>query len=599
MSFTKKDQRMHQLKVETGRKNIVDIYGKEHNGFSRRNFLSSGLVTLTAGFLPTPLIQLLARQAHAAGVLDCPKDQRDFPIFVNIQLNGGPALFAQHVAAGTNGRALTSYAKMALPVMPRRVGYFANKAPFWIDDHLAGQSPRPQSGMMLGLFKHLPRPNLGGVVDDPVTGIQMPASLADNINQDLHDNTSFVAVACESVDDSFNNPIDLSGVLSAAGITGNSLPHLLTGVGSFQGESLNTVPIVQGAGCILPPAPMTIVHTKGTALAEDFLKNSIKMTGSLESLTDPLALVNAINDLSSLQLGALANSPQSSESRSVLRRLMRCATDQNNKTIQIGGEYNIYSNSYPTNNTANGNARSSTAVKEIWMKNKSAADVTTQMVRLGLTADNMNVQMARIGTVVSACASGLGQACTINLGGYDYHQSFYSREDAHVKDIFYGDVIGRCLRTAKAFNKKMFIYVTADGSVQNSGQTPDADWTGEFFKRGMHYIFAYTPPALGSAPRTEGLTMADGNVDAPFQLNQFSESQNVVKTSNIVDSAHPIGNLASQDLCAAAVFLNYLNHAGHIDVIDKPALAKVKQKLVSAVPSQFTMDQFYTRIKAS
>lgn len=589
MSFTKKDKKMHDLMVSSGRKNIIDIHGRDHNGFSRRNFLSSGLVTLTAGFLPTPLIQLVTQKAYASGGLDCPKDPNEFPIFVNLQLNGGPALFAQHVASSSNGGPLTNYTDMAFS--PRRVAYFANQAPFWITD--PGEM---QSGMMVGLFNHLPRPTLTGTETNS-RAIQVPPSLMDTINKDIHDNTAFVAIACESVDDSFNNPVDLSGVLAAAGIVGNSLPHLLTGVGSFQGESLSSVPIIQGAGCILPSAPMTVVHTTGSALAEHFLRNSVQLTGSLNSLSDPATLMNAINDLSDLQLRALANSPQSTESRSVFQRLLRCATDQNKRTIAAGGQYNIYDNNYPTNSSATGVLRSSPAVKEIWAKNKTDSDRTTRMNALGLTAENMNVQMARIGTIVSACASGLGQACTINLGGYDYHTSFYSRVDADKKDEFYGDVIGRCLRTAKAFNRKMFIYVTADGSVQNSSKTNGADWTGEFFKRGMHYIFAYNP--TGGPPVTEGLNMGTNNEDAPFQLNQFSESARVVKTSNIVENAHPVGNLASQDLCAAAVFLNYLNHAGHPSVLNKPALAKVKEKLVAATPSSFTMDQYFARIKVS
>lgn len=598
MSMTKKDLRMQKLLMESGRKDLVNTYGNAHNRFSRRDFMSSGLVSLTASFLPVPLMQLITDKAHAAEALDCPKDPREFPIFVNIQLNGGPALFAQHVASGSKGAGLgTGYVKMAMG-NPRRVAYFANQAPFWITE-----DSQQQSGMMRGLFYHLPRPDLTVTQDDPLTEVQIPQRpLLDNINKQIHDNTSFVAVACESIDDSFNNPIDLSGVLAAAGIVGNSLPHLLTGVGAFQSESLSETPIVQGSGCILPPAPMTTVFTRAPALAENFLKNSVKLTGALETLTnsEPDKLVAAINELSDIQLRGLANNPNSTESRENLRRLLRCASNQNIATIAAGGYYNIYEDSYPHNNESISDKRASTAPKDIWIRNKNDTDHTTSLMRArGLTAANMNLQLSRIGTVVSACANRLGHACTINLGGYDYHMSLYDRNDADFKDRFFGDIVGRCLRTARAFNRKMFIYVTADGSVANAGQTASSDWTGEFFKRGMHYIFAYNPPSVGAPPATEGLNMGEGNIDARWQLNQFSETQQVVKTSNIISTAHPIGNVASQDLCGAAVFLNYLNHAGYPEIIDKPALAKLKKRLVDATPSQFSIQQYYTRIKVS
>ncbi len=591
MSFTKKDKQMYKLMVDSGHKKIIDIHASCHKGFSRRDILSSGLATMTAGFLPVPLMQLITQKAHASDALDCPKESGDFPIFVNIQLNGGPALFAQHLASGSKGAPLDSYAKMALPPSPRRVAYFANKAPFWIDDNA-----QPQSGMMRGLFRHLPRPVLTGLTADPITGAQQPTAFVDNIHKNLHDHTSFVAVACESIDDSFNNPIDLSGVLAAAGIVGNSLPHLLTGVGSFQSESINEIPIVQGAGCILAPAPMTIVHTKAPALAEDFLRNSITLTGALQGVPEPAALMSAINELSDIQLRALANSPHSTESRAHFRRLLRCATTQNETTIASGGAYNIYDNTHPKNAVDTGVDRTSVALKTIWKKNRTDAEATSRMMALGLNGANMNIQLARIGTIVSACASGLGQACTINLGGYDYHEGFYDRASANVKDEFYGDIIGRCLRTAATYNRKMFIYVSADGSVANAGLTPDSPWTGEFFKRGMHYIFAYTP---GAAPATAGLAIGENNEDASFQLNQFSESQNVVKTTNQVATANPIGAVSAQDLCGAAVFLNYLNHAGRPDILDKPALAKIKKKLVDSTPSEFSIDQYFARIKSS
>jgi len=572
MSITKKDLKMKRMETEEQFHRLLKEYiaAGHRRPRSRREFLTAGLSTAgTMLFMPT-VAQLISRSAWGAEIECAGSSGANFPAFINIQLNGGPALFANFLIRGSGGAPLgqSTYQMLGMggtprcdedPASPNYGLLFANKAPFWIDD--PGQ---PQSGFAMGLLKALPR-----TAGTPSKGV--------------HDKTVFVGISAESIDDldligaRGTKGNDLSGMLAAAGIIGDSLPHLLSGYGAFLSEDFSP-PVNQYAGAIIPSTKMLKVETAAS------IETSLAFRGAIGAMPGdmPTRLLAAIENLSKHQVDALANNPSSPESQKLLKRLISCSTEKNSDVIKGSNVADIYSASFPKGTDG-------TDIGTIWARDKVDADVNAQLIGKGLTAARMNDVITRVGlTVANVLRGRLASAATINLGGYDYHSSFYTRASAGLKDRFYGDIVGRILSTARAFNRPVFIHISTDGSVNNSNSTsPTVDWLADFPKRSMNYIIAYDPV---KTPITEGYTLGNYS-DAAYQLNHFT-------TGGVVATVNPIGSLDAQDLCGAAVFLNYLNFANRPDIIESDAMAKVRTRLAGAVPiGGGSIFDYFTRIK--
>jgi hypothetical protein len=558
MSITKKDLKMMQLEREEQSNTITKEYVEcgHTKPNSRREFLNSGLIAMGGAlFLPT-FSQLISQSAWGQSIT-CPDASGggiSTPAFINIQLCGGSANFANFIARGPNGDALTDYEKLGMGFAPRVENLFSNGAPFWINPgDTAGAS-----GFAQGLLKVVPRAN------------------------DIHSKTAFVAVAAESVDDRATNPQDLSGMLQAGGFIGSSLPYLLTGYGAFLTETL-VPPTNQFVGGVIPSANFLKVETKAS------ISSSLNVKGALGTMSAgmPQKLIKAIEDLNKLQVEALASDPKSHESQKIFKQLMTCASEKNTSILGSASIVDIYDGAFPTNAAAD----AALQVKNIWAKNKSDidgdGDNNAQLRGKGLNKTLMHSVLERTGLAVSNCIRGFSGAALVNLGGYDYHSAFYTRASAELKDKFVGDIVGRILMTAKAFNRPVFIYITADGSVNNQkSASPEVDWSGDYPKRAINYILAYKPTG---APTTAGVTVGSYS-DASYQLNHFS-------SAHVVGSQNPIGSLDAQDLTAAAVFLNYLNFAGKGADINSAKLAAVKKRLQDSLPSGTDIMSYYTRIK--
>lgn len=557
MSISKKDLQMLQLQQQCQRNDLVGKYIESGHAkpTTRREFLNSGLIAMGGALLMPTLAQLIAQSAWA-DTISCSgggANPLSTPAFINIQLSGGSANFANHVIRGNNGDPLSNYAALGMGFAPRVENLFANSAPFWINP---GDAPGA-SGFALGLLNVVPRTN------------------------DIFNKTAFVAVAAESADDRRSNPGDLSGLLEAAGFIGSSLPYLLTGYGGPLSEAF-----VPGGndfvGAILNSAIMLNVTSKSS------IEGSLKVKGALGALPSgmPQKLVKAIEDLSKLQVESLANDPNSHESQKIYKEMMMCSNQKNTSILGTPKVVDIYSADFPTNQATNAAER----VSEIWKQNKGTESTNADLSNLGFNFPLMNAVIERSGLAVANCMQGLSGAAIVSLGGYDYHSSLYNRRDAELKDKFFGDIVGRTLLTAKAFNRKVFIYVSADGSVNNSDtSSSDVNWNSDYAKRATNYILAYDP---AGAPSTAGVTVGNYS-DAPFQLNHFSAAQ-------VVDPSNPISSLDAHDLCAAAVFLNFLNFAKKSDLIfSNAALAPVKKRLQDALPAGAgDIINYYTRIKS-
>lgn len=563
MSISKKDLKMMELLRQEQSNTVIKDYVLcgHTKPRTRREFLNSGLISMGGALFAPTLLQLISQSAWGATV-SCGGGGSPAvavpttPAFINIQMNGGSANFANFIAKGNGGAPLPDYTKLGMGSAFREEALFSNSAPFWINP---GDAPGA-SGFAQGLLRTVPRA------------------------EDIYSKSVFIAVSAESVDDNRNNKQDISGMLQAAGFVGSSLPYLLTGYGAFLSETL-TAPVNQFAGAIIPSPNLLSVTTAAS------ISGSLKPKGALAALSagDLSKLVKSIEDLSKLEVEAVIANPNSNESQKILRDLTYCATEKNTSLVSTGSVVDISDATFPTNTPS-----TPLSVKTIWDENKTDVDGdghnNAQLRSKGLNKDLMNAVLRRTGNTVANCIRGFSGAALVNLGGYDYHSAFYTRASAELKDKFVGDIVGRVLKTAKAFNRPVFIYVSADGSVSSQNSSLNTvDWSGDFPKRGMNYIIAYDP--VNGAPPVAGVTVGSYS-DTSYQLNHFSDQ-------HVVSNVNPIGSLDAQDLCASAVFLNFLNFAKQGSQIDtNPALAMVKKRLTDALPSgAANIMSYYTRIK--
>lgn len=525
---------------------------------TRREFLNAGLISGGSALFAPTLLQLFSQSAWGQTAVNCAggASANTTPAFINIQLNGGSANFANFLTRGNGGDPLANYELLGMGAAPRPDTLFANNAPFWINP---ADSPGA-SGFAQGLVRSLPR------------------------TSDIHSKTVFVSVAAESVDDRRTNTQDFTGMLQAAGFIGSSLPYMLTGYGAFLSE-IKATPVNQFDGAIIGTPNMLKVESVAS------ISGSLTPKGSLATMTPTMRanLVTAIESLSKLEVDAVINNPKSHESQKIIRELTYCATEKNKSLVANASEVNYKNAAFPTNDASDATLR----VSNIWdASNITDADGdmynNAQLREKGLNASLMRYVLDLAALSVTNCMRGYSGAALINLGGYDYHSAFYTRASAELKDKFVGDLVARVLKTAKAFNRPVFIYVNADGSVSSQKSASNSvDWSGDFPKRGMNFIIAYNP---SGAPSVAGVTVGNYS-DASFQLNHFTDA-------GVVSNANPIGSLDAQDLAAAAVFLNFLNFAGKGSLINTlPALANVKKRLTDAMPTGTDIMSYYTRIK--
>lgn len=521
---------------------------------TRREFLTSGLMAAATSMFPTSILSLLSQSAWAQD-LGC-ESSNDLPAYVNLQLAGGPALFAQHVAHGNNGSAFANYAILGMGSGPQIGEYFKNKAPFY-EPSPAG----PGSGFLLGMQSRMGAEIFKDIIGGPAVGT--PGK------------SVFIAVACKSIDDVLTNKHDLAGMLSKAGLGGGILPYLLV-----ETSNASPVPVDLGSNRFKPAVYSAPTYL--SAQSRDAIEASLGFKGALLTNLGPKEnsfelqnqLMTAINNLTRFQAQQLISQPNSSESRKLAYQLSQCATAKSQKVMQ-------------SQTTIDLNITNDTTMKAIWAENYTVG---------GFSADFKNSVSSMIGTSVVATLRGLSPACTAVIGGFDYHAGSSqspNRKASDDKDYYAGQVVANILMTARALNKKVFLYISSDGSVStplSSSNPVDILWVGDYAERGMNYIIAYDP---------SGTIEAKGYVsqsyrDAAFQLNHFIVASN---TDLVVGTVNPIGSAENQDLAAAAVFANYLSFAKREDLMRTNNLTVARQKLEDAMPSGETnLFNYFSRI---
>jgi len=547
------------MKAKKEHKQVRDKVGRYANQpghrvpQTRREFLASGLLSAGVSVLGPSLLGMVSRSAHAQA-LGC-NNLADLPCYINLQLAGGPALFANHLAHGAEGNPLPSYAILGVGNGPSIAYHFANNAPFFAPD-----GARAGSGFLRGLKNRLGTALFNEIVGGTTSGTAGKAV--------------FVAVACKSVDDTLTNKHDLTPLLIRAGLGGGALPYMLyqtrtgndvnLGVNRFKGAFFDAPAYLMGN---------SVAAIESSLGFKGALVNDLK-TETHTALQLQEELIGAINNLTQVQVDAMLNAPGSRESRRTFLELARCGSAKNLDILKVqkGVKVDIYQEP---------------ALAAIWAK-------TFTGFAGGFDAAYKNDVAGLLGVNVSSAIKGLSGACTAVLGGYDYHAGQTDTRAAQDdKDQYAGEIVANILATAKALGKRVFIYISADGSVSspnNAGASANQPWQGDYSERGMNYIIAYDPAATITAKPY----ISPSYKDASFQLNHFSRN---ASEDLVAGSANPISNTDAQDLAAAAVFTNYLSFAKRKDLLNLGPFAQVRKRLADALPTgEGDIFNFFSRI---
>lgn len=246
---------------------------------TRRDFLSSGLMSFSATMFMPSMLTMMSRAgfAQAQEIICKAAGLTTLCPFISIKLSGGAAMGANFVPRDKGNQLLASYTKMGMGLAGRFTmeSDFANKVGFY-------------------------------------TGSQMLVGIRSVASINTRNSSHFVGMPVRSQDDTSMNMFDITGLVAKAGMAGKILPNLGT-AGTATG--VNNQPAY-----LKPPAPLVVGRY------EDVV-GSLGVTGALRQLSSAQknSLFNTVRGISSVQAEKL----QTMTGGDVLSRLVQCANMDN------------------------------------------------------------------------------------------------------------------------------------------------------------------------------------------------------------------------------------------------------------------------------
>ncbi|MCB0377782.1 MAG: hypothetical protein KDD33_04755 [Bdellovibrionales bacterium] len=295
--MSKKD--LQKLKVqEEVEKTLHDYCVEGGHTFprSRREFLSSGLISLSATVMAPTLFSLINNRAQAAE--GCPVGDPSLSPFIQINLAGGAALCANFVAGDEQGNLLSSYQRMGLGTTPSLTRVCSNQAPF-------------------------------------ATGSGFLSGLQAGANAATLSTTGFVSMSAFSFDDTPDNEQNIIGLVAHAGQQGLYLPTTLASsqIRDFGQVQVSNSKYFSSPAFMAPPSPLKVDSVgslmEALTLQTPTLNDITGVLSSQQSLYQ--TLMGVISDLSKFQLNAMRTRTPSSEE---FKKLMKCAHEQNDNFVQ-------------------------------------------------------------------------------------------------------------------------------------------------------------------------------------------------------------------------------------------------------------------------
>lgn len=418
-------------------KKDIPMWAKTGHGkpVTRRDFLSAGVIPFAASIVVPNWMSLLmgnSAQAAEAGSA-CAASSAMLPL-VSVNLSGGAAMASNFVPMNENGDPISSYSKLGLGNNQVPLEREFGDVPF------AGMD----NGVLISKF---------------LVGVRLRAT-AETLAK-----TAFIGIPVESQNDTGSNKLDISGLVTKAGLVGSSLPNL--------GSSGTSTGIGQMPSLVAPPSPLIV--NSFTALTSS-IGYSAAVGRSLNAKQRG-SLAKLVRDMNTSQTRKLANIKSGAE----IKSLLDCAGVRNVGLIENGSGLV--------------DPRSNTAFSAVWGVNNATAANNGQLVS---------------GSMVYNTLLGQAGSSNINIGGYDYHDN--TRTSGDGKDQQAGEMVGRILESASVLGKAVFVYVVSDGSVYSmESESRNAPWVGDRGSNGVAYILYFDPKGR---PETSG-----------FQIGSFTDNQ--------------------------------------------------------------------------
>jgi hypothetical protein len=303
-------------------------------------------------------------------------------------------------------------------------------------------------------------------------------------------NTAFVGVCMNSQDDTNANPISPMGMIARAGLTGSQLPGLGTDDSASGGRHRPAL--------ITPPAPLIVRNFNDIANSLGYAES----LGTMLSKNQKVALAKTVDRLNASQSAKLMSMTNGQQ----IKTLIDCAGIKNTEIVTTGG--------------GAVDPALDAAVAPIW---------------------NMgDARQKAFASIAYNTIMGNSGGSTISLGGYDYHDN--TRTTSDNDDRVAGELVGRIIATAAALQKKVFLFVTTDGSVGSDSASFEGVWTGDRGNASAGYLLYYDP---AKRPETSS-----------FQIGAYTNEQ-VTDSKSITSSTEG---------AAAAVFANWLKINNRMDL---------------------------------
>ncbi len=327
-------------------------------------------------------------------------------------------------------------------------------------------------------------------------------------------NVNGVLFAARSDNDTGNNPHNPMYGINKAGADGD----LVTLIGTRSSDS---------GGRSVAPMSMIDASKRPTKVSDSRDARGLVDTGKLVELLDQDAAVSVMNTIESLSSMKVQNLSE----EQVVKDLIGCAYTQSADLVNRYGDPGLLDPEADTNIVGAGNS--------IFSNN-----------------DLNNSKFEKTAAVMKLCLNGFAGAGTIEMGGYDYHDS--TRATGEVRDFQAGQCMGAILEYAARVGQAVALYVFSDGSVFSDG-TPDNSqqgrdkliWRGDNSSTAATFMLVYDPngrPAL-TAPEKAQIGY--------YRPNGAVETSSTRVASNV-------------DLLAEAVVLNYM--ALHDDIARFPTV---------------------------
>ena len=312
-----------------------------------------------------------------------------------------------------------------------------------------------------------------------------------------------VIVCARSENDTQNNPHNPMYGIAAAGADG----ELVTLIGTRNSDS---------GGRSLAPMSMINPEIRPTKVDRPSDATGMVDTGKLVNMLgqqDAGEVMRAVEEISRLKLGTV-------DEDTLIEGLVECGYVQAASLVeQFGSPDNL-------------DPRLDPALTPIF----SAAEI------------DGDSSYRKTASVMKMVMNGYAGAGTVEMGGYDYHDS--TRSTGEVRDRKAGECIGAVLEYAAALNQQVMIYLFTDGSVFSDGVIDNSAagrdkgiWKGDNASTSSVLMLAYNPPVIGARP-----VLTPQTVD--HQIGYFRDS------GSLETAATPVSN--SVGLLAEAVVLNYL-----------------------------------------